>query len=151
MNFYTPVQRAKQHAGTADEASPVEPMHVELMHRCNQAESPKTLIVRKTNSPVEPTQHITSVGLTGDREKFARAQKRFFQPATFGNLDDWEIKSSPKELKFWGDEDDDFKNPSPKDLHEIPHGLRGIEGNRNKSGVFSRNAKSSRTSILTSS
>ena len=61
------------------------------------------------------------------------------------------MKSSPKVLKFWGDDDDDFKNASAKDLHEIPHGLRGNEGNQNKSGVFSRNAKSSRTSILTSS
>jgi len=76
------------------------------------------------------------VGLTGDRKKFARAQKRFFQPATFGNLDDWGIKSSPKELKFWGDEDDDFKNTSPKDFNESPHGLRGIGRNRSKSVVF---------------
>ena len=58
--------------------------------------------VRKTYSPVDPTHHLTSVGLTGDRKKLARAQKRFFQPATFGNFDDWGIKSSPKELKFWG-------------------------------------------------
>ena len=97
--------------------------------------------MRKTNSPVEPTQHITSVGLTGDRKKFARAQKRFFQPATFGNLDDWGIKSSPKELKFWGDEDDDFTNTSPKYFNESPHGLRGIGRNRSKSGVFSRTQK----------
>ena len=61
-----------------------------------------------------------------------------FQPATFGNLDDWGIKSSPKELKFWGDEDDDFKNTSPKDFNESPHRLRGIGRNRSKSGVFSR-------------
>ena len=92
--------------------------------------------MRKTNSPVEPTQHITSVGLTGDRKKSARAQKRFFESATFGNLDDWRLKSSPKGLKFWGDEDDDFKNISPKDFNESPHGLRGIEKNRSKSGVF---------------
>jgi len=32
------------------------------------------------------------------------------------------IKSGPKQLKFWGDKDDDFKNPSPKDIQEIPHG-----------------------------
>ena len=82
--------------------------------------------MRKTNSPVEPTQYITRVGLTGDRKKFARAQKRFFLPATFGNLDDWGIKSNTKELKFWGDEDDDFKNTSPKYFNESPHGLRGI-------------------------
>ena len=86
-------------------------------------------------------QQLASAGLTGDRKKSARAQKRFFQPATFGNLDDWGIKSSPKELKFWGDEDDDFKNTSPKDFNESPHGLRGIGRNRSKSGVFSRTRK----------
>ena len=63
-------------------------------------------------------------------------------------MDD-QIKS--KELKFWGDEDDDFKNTSPKDLNENPHELRGIERNQSKSGVFSRNAKNTRTPILKSS
>ena len=53
----------------------------------------------------------------------------FFQPAIFGNLDDCGIESNPKELKFWGDEDDDFKNTSLKDFNEGPHGLRGIEVN----------------------
>ena len=52
------------------------------------------------------------------------------------------IKSSSKELKFWGDEDDDFKNTSPKDFNESPHELRGIGRNRSKSGVFSRTRKS---------
>ena len=115
------------------------------MQPSRKAKNPNT---RKTNSPVDPTQHITSVGLTGDRKKFARAQKRFFQPATFRNLDDWGIKSSPKELKFWEDEDDDFKSTSPKDLNESPHGLRGIDENWSKNGVFLRNAKSTRTPIL---
>ena len=68
-------------------------------------------------------------------------RNEFFQLATVGNLDDWTINSSSKELKFWGDEDDDFKNTSPKDFNEDPHGLRGIEGNRSKSGVFSRTQK----------
>jgi len=86
MNFYTPVQRSKQHADTAGEDSPVEPMHVELMHRCNQAERPKNPNTRKTNSPVDPTQHITSVSLTGDRKNSARAQKRFFSPRSLKNL-----------------------------------------------------------------
>ena len=54
-------------------------------------------------------------------------RNEIFQHATFGNLDDLTINSCPKELKFWGDEDDDFKNTSPKDLNEGPHGLRGIE------------------------
>ena len=50
-----------------------------------------------------------------------------FHPATFGNFDDLMINSSSKVLKFWGDEDDDFTNTSPKDFNEGPHGLRGIE------------------------
>ena len=68
-------------------------------------------------------------------------RNKIFQPATFGNLDDLTLNSSPKELKFWGDEDDDFKNTSSKDFNESPHGLRGIGRNRSKSGVFSRTRK----------
>ena len=78
-------------------------------------------------------------------------RNEIFQPASFGNLNDLSINSCPKELKFWGDEDDDFKNTSPKDFNESPHGLRRIERNRSKSGVYSRNAKSTRTLILKSS
>ena len=63
-------------------------------------EKQKNPNVRKTYSPVDPTHHITSVGLTGDRKKSARAQKRFFQLATFGYLNDWRIKSSPKDSNF---------------------------------------------------
>ena len=88
------------------------------------------------------------VGSTGDNEKSCPSRTGFFQPANFEKLDDCTIKSSPKELKFWGDEDDNFKNTSPKYLNEIPHGLRGIDENWSKSGVFSRNAKSTRTQIL---
>jgi len=71
-------------------------------------------------------------------EKLCSSPETFFQPAFFGKLDDFAIKTRPKKLKFWGDEDNDFKNTSPKDFNESPHGLRGIEGNRSKSGVFSR-------------
>ena len=121
-------------------------MKIHRLNRCtwNQCtgatkqKGQKTLTRKKTNSPVDPTQHITSVGLIGDRKKFARAQNRFFLPVTLGNLDDWGIKPSPKELKFWGDEDDDFKNTSPTYFNESPHRLRGIGRNRSKSGVFSR-------------
>jgi hypothetical protein len=80
------------------------------------------------------------VGSTGDNGKSCPSRTGFFQPANFEKLDDWTIKSSPKELKFWGDEDDDFKNTSPKDFDESPHGLRGIERNRSKTG-FSRERK----------
>ena len=81
------------------------------------------------------------VGSTGDNEKSCPSRTGFFQPANFEKLDYWTIKSSPKELKFWGDEDDDFKNTSPKDFNENPHRLRGIGRNRSKSGVFSRTQK----------
>ena len=65
MNFYTPVQRAKQHAGIAGEASPVEPMHVELMHRCNQAERPKTLKAKTSTHRLIRRIGLSSVGSTG--------------------------------------------------------------------------------------
>jgi len=81
------------------------------------------------------------VGSTGDNEKSCSSRARFFQPVNFEKLDDCTIKLSPKELKFWGDEDDDFKNTSPKDFDESPHGLRGIERNQSKSGVFTRTQK----------
>jgi hypothetical protein len=81
------------------------------------------------------------VGSTGDNEKSCPSRTGFFQPANFEKLDDWTIKSSPKELKFWGDENDDFMNTSPKDFDESPHRLRGIERNRSKSVVFSRTQK----------
>ena len=91
---------------------------------------------------------ISSVGSTGDNERPSPSRTGVSQPATFGKLDDWRIKSSPKELQFWGDEDDDFKNTSPKYFNENPHGLRGIEGNRRKSGVFTRTRKTSIQSSL---
>jgi hypothetical protein len=78
---------------------------------------------------------------TGDKEKSCPSRTGFFQPANFEKLDDWTIKSSSKELKFWGDQDDDFKNTSPKYFDESPHGLRGIERNWSKSGVFTRTQK----------
>ena len=86
-------------------------------------------------------QKNISVGSTGDNKKSCPSRTGFFQPAIFEKLDNWTIKSSQKELKFWGDEDDDFKNTSPKDFNESPHGLRGIEGNWSNSGVFSRTQK----------
>ena len=93
-------------------------------------------------------QKNVSVGSTGDNVKSCPSRTGFFQPANFEKLDDWMIQSSPKELKFWGDEDDDFKSTSLKDLNKSPHGLRGIDENLSKSGVFSRNAKNTRIPIL---
>ncbi|KAG2632398.1 hypothetical protein PVAP13_2NG084746 [Panicum virgatum] len=96
--------------------------------------------VRNVAYDVEDYDNVI-VGSTGDNEKSCPSRTGFFQPAIFEKLDDWTIKSSPKELKFWGDEDDDFENTSPKDFDKSPHGLRGIERNRSKNGVFSGTQK----------
>ena len=98
------------------------------------SETPKN----SKNTPVDP---LTSVGSTGDNKKSCSSRTGFSQPAIFEKLDNWTIKSSQKELKFWGDEDDDFKNTSPKNFNEGPHGLRRIERNLSKNGVFSRTQK----------
>ena len=116
-------------------------MHVEFDAPVQPQKTPKNPNTWKLHSPVDPTQKNVSVGSIGDNEKSCPSKTEFFQPAIFENLDDWTIKSSPKELKFWGVEDDDFKNTSPKDFNESPHGLRGIERNLSKSGVFSRMQK----------
>jgi len=68
-------------------------------------------------------------------ERSPRAQKLCFSWLN-PKLDESRIKTDPKKLKFWGEEDDDFKNTSSKDFHEIPHGLKRIDENRSKSGVF---------------
>ena len=86
MNFYTPVQRAKQHAGIAGEASPVEPMHVELMHRCNQAERPKTLKAKtSTHRLIRRSWSQTSVQLAITKNP-ARAELVFHSPRPLENL-----------------------------------------------------------------
>ena len=58
----------------------VDPMHVETNAPVQPNEKDKNPNERTINSPVDPTQHITSVGLTGDKKNSARAQKRFFSP-----------------------------------------------------------------------
>ena len=66
--------------------TPVDPMHVETNAPVQPNEKAKNPNERTINSPVEPTQHITSVGLTGDKKNSARAQKRFFSPRPLENL-----------------------------------------------------------------
>ena len=65
----------------------------------------------------------------------------FFQPATFGNFDDWRIKSSPKELKFCRHDHKGLVNMSTEGIDESLHGLGGIEEFPSKNGVFSRTQK----------
>ena len=63
------------------------------------------------------------------------------QPATFGNFDDWGIKSSPKELKFGRHDHKGLVNMSTKGIDESLHDLGGIEEFPSKNGVFSRTQK----------
>ena len=58
------------------------------------------------------------------------------QPATFGKLDDWRIKTSPKGLKFCRHDHKDLVNISTKGIDESLHGLGGIEEFPSKNGVF---------------
>ena len=67
----------------------------------------------------------------------------FFQPASFGNLDDWKIKPSPKGLKFCRHDHKDLVNIPTKGIDELLHGLGGIEEFPSKNGVFSRTQKTS--------
>ena len=64
-----------------------------------------------------------------------------FQPAFFGKLDDWRIKSSQKELKIYRHDHKDLVNIPIKGIDESLHGLGGIEDLAIKNGVFSRNVK----------
>ena len=50
-----------------------------------------------------------------------------FQPATFGNFDDWRIKSSPKELKFCRHDHKGLVLMSTEGIDESLHDLGGIE------------------------
>ena len=63
------------------------------------------------------------------------------QPASFGNFDDWRIKSSPKELKFCRHDHKDLVNMSAKGIDESLHEMGGIADISSKNGVFSRTQK----------
>ena len=58
------------------------------------------------------------------------------QPASFGNFDDWRIKSSPKDLKFCRHDHEGLVIMSTEGIDESLHGLGGIEEFRAKTGVF---------------
>ena len=96
---------------------------------------------RNFYSPVDPTILISSVGSTGDNEKPSPSRTGVSQPATFGKLDDWRIKTSPKGLKFCRHDHKDLVNIPTKGIDESLHGLGGIEEFPSKNGVFSRTQK----------
>ena len=61
-----------------------------------------------------------------------------FQPASFGNLDDWRIKSSPKVLKFCSHDHKGLVNMTMEGIDESLHGLGGTEEIPNNIEIFSR-------------
>jgi len=64
-----------------------------------------------------------------------------FQPASFGNFDDWRTKSSPKELKLCRHDHRGLVNMSMEGIDESLHGLGEIDEIRSKIGVFLRTQK----------
>ena len=67
--------------------------------------------------------------------------RNVFQPAIFGNFDDWRIKS--KELKICRHDHEGLVNMSMEGIDESLHGLGGIEEFLSKNGVFSRTPRTS--------
>ena len=103
------------------------------MQPSRKAKTPKS---QNFYSPVDPTILISSVGSTGDNEKPSPSRTGVSQPATFGKLDDWRIKTSPKGLKFCRHNHKDLVNIPTKRIDESLHGLGGIEEFPSKNGVF---------------
>ena len=108
------------------------------MQPSRKAKNPKN---RNFYLPVDPTILISSVGSTGDTEKPSPSRTGVSQPAPFGKLDDWRIKTSPKGLKFCRHDHKDLVNIPIKGIDESLHGLGGIEEFPSKNGVFSRTQK----------
>ena len=105
------------------------------MQPSRKAKNPKS---QNFYSPVDPTILISSVGSTGDTEKPSPSRTGVSQPAPFGKLDDWRIKTSPKELKFCRHGHKDLVNIPTKRIDESLHGLGEIEEFPSKNGVFSK-------------
>ena len=98
-----------------------------------KAKNPKS---QNFYSPVDPTILISSVGSTGDTEKPSPSRTGVSQPAPFGKLDDWRIKTSPKELKFCRHDHKDLVSISTKGIDESLHEMGGIADISSKNGVF---------------
>ena len=62
----------------------------------------------------------------------------FFQPAFFGKLDDFAIKTRPKRLKICRHDHKVLVNISTEGIDESLHGFGRIEEFPSKNGVFSR-------------
>ena len=101
----------------------------------------KTLIHEKPTHRLIRRVQLQNVSSSGDRKNSVRVQKRFFQPATFGNPNDWRIKPSPKGLKFCKHDHKDLVDIPTEGIDESLHGLGGIEEFPSKNGVFSRTLK----------
>ena len=69
------------------------------MQPSRKAKNPKS---QNFYSPVDPMILISSIGTTGDTEKPSPSRTGVSQPAFFGKLDDWGIKSIPNLTNFVG-------------------------------------------------
>ena len=103
------------------------------MQPSRKAKNPKS---QNFYSPVDPTILISSIGSTGDTEKPSPSRTGVSQPATFGKLNDWRIKTHPKGLKFCRHDHKDLVNIPTKGIDESLHGLGGIDEFSSKNGVF---------------
>ena len=116
-------------------------MHVESDAPVQPQKTLKTLTRERTTHRLIRRKRVQMSVQPTITKNPARAELGFSSPRSLKNLTIGRSNQVQKELKFWADEDDDFKNTSPKDFNESPYGLRGIEENRSKSGVFSRTQK----------
>ena len=105
------------------------------MQPSRKAKNPKS---QNFYSQVDPTILISIIGSTGDTEKPSPSRTGVSQPAPFGKLDDWRIKTSPKGLKFCRHNHKDLVTIPTKRIDESLHGLGGIEEFLGKNGVFSK-------------
>ena len=105
------------------------------MQPSRKAKKPKSL---NFYSPVDPMILISSVASTGDTEKPSPSRTGVSQPAPFGKLDDWRIKTSPKGLKFCRHDHKDLVNIPTKGIDDSLHSLRGIDEILSTNRVFSK-------------
>ena len=116
-------------------------MHIESDAPVQPQKTPKPLTRDKITHRLIRHGYFENVGSTGAGKNSVRVQRRFFQPAFFGKLDDFAIKTRPKRLKICRHDHKVLVNISTEGIDESLHGFRRIEEFPNKNGVFSRTQK----------
>ena len=120
--------------------TPVDPMFNKF-YTSVQWSKPQNPNRWESYSPVDPTQQLTSVGLTGDRKKSDRAQKRNFPARNLWKsrwFDDQFMSKGAQILgrwRWW------LQEHIPKRFKRRSSRIKRNRRNRSKSGVFSRTQK----------